>query len=538
MRLLRLAARLLDAWAALIVGILVVLAVIILLSTPGPWQDVVGSPPAVAPAEAPRDVAVFVRGASAGDDCTAVVWLHVEHEQPALTAVVVPVQLMVAVPGGGFDQLCRVVRLFGPEVAAGALGEALEVPLSGWVSLTMTGLKAAVPTMFPSGDSLRERRLRKAAIEAWDGGGAATATLRRQTEQLAEALPRVPFETLSIVGVANYALGSDVAESDLDLQRATALATTARDVQPRDVAVRALPVVREARDGAVFWRPRRGDADRLSQSLSLGLRPPRTEETVTRAARPGGILVAVPPGIEDGAVAAFEEGLAEVVGESGGAGIELTTLRLRDGDGPTYLAQAATASRPLAVVLVAAPDGEYAETADQARTLRGLSQPAVLVAPVRTTGDDALPAAPAVLEETGLPLVAVPLPAAVEESGEEEWKAAGRLSAAAAVRACWPRVLAPDLPGTRQGVSYAERRTIELSLVDGEDASGLGRWLTACGYPVETLETDWTPPSEMVRVAYQPGWRRAARAVAGDLGAWPGEVVLDESAPSPVTVVR
>ncbi|MEE4276032.1 MAG: hypothetical protein V2J16_09240, partial [Thermoleophilia bacterium] len=148
MGLLRPAARVLDAWGALLVGVAVVLGVIILLATPGPWREVVGAPPASAPEAMPRDVAVFVRGGAEGDDCTAAVWLHVEHERPSLTAVVVPVQTQVAVPGAGFDRLCRVVRLFGAEAAAAALGDALGVSFAGSVSLSAEGLSAAVPTMF------------------------------------------------------------------------------------------------------------------------------------------------------------------------------------------------------------------------------------------------------------------------------------------------------------------------------------------------------------------------------------------------------
>ncbi len=546
MRLLRPAARVLDAWGALIVGVLVVLAVIILLATPGPWREVVGSSPVVSPGEPPRDVVVFVRGDSEGDECTGVVWLHVERERPALTAVVVPVKLRVAVPGAGFEQVCRVVDVFDPAVATAALAEALDVPLSGWVSLSGAGLKAAVPSMFPAGGTRRERRQRKAAVDAWAGRGSAQAVLRRQTRLLAAALPGVPLETLSVVAVANYALGSDLAESDLDLQQATALAAGAREVLPQDVAVRSLPVIRETRGEGVFWRPRWDATDRLTQSLRLGLRPPESTEAITHAVRPGGVLLVLPSAMDAAAAEAFEDGLTTAVAESAGETIEVTALRCSPGGADAHVAEAVTARGPLAVVLVATDVGdEYDEIVECAHRLRRLYQPAVFVAPVRAAEDGGQVAAPDALEETGLPLVPVTMPAAspapdaAPAAGVEAaaWAAAGRAAAGAAVRACWPEVLAPDLAGTRLGVSYAERRTVDLSIAAGDGAPGTRGWLLACGYVPVLAASDWAPPSALVRVAYQRGWRRLALAVAGDLVAPPSQVVVDETAPAPVTVI-
>ena len=573
MGLLRPAARVLDAWGALLLGVAVVLGVIILLATPGPWREVVGAPPAAAPEEAPRDVAVFVRAEAEGDDCTAAVWLHVEHEQPSLTAVVVPVQTQVAVPGAGFDRLCRVVRLFGPEAATAALGEALGVSFAGSVSLSAEGLSAAVPTMFPEGDSQRERRQRRAAIKAWAGRAAATTVARRQTEQLAEALPRVPLESLSVVAVANYALGSELAESDLDLQQATALARSAREVRAHGVAVRALPVVRETRGDGVFWRPREAAADRLADALRLGLWPPRTTVAVTTVERTGGVVVALPAELGAMAAAEFTEGLRLAVAESAGPGIALTTVRYGSADAAETLAASVAASQPLAVVLVSgtrgaddagdAP-GEAEErldaTLDCAVRLQRLYQPAVLVAPVAGVPDGDEAEVADELEASGLPVVAVRVPvgggatvAAVGPSPAEtpapeagtastaglrvDWEDAGRAAAAAAVRACWPAVLAPGLPATLRGVTFAERRTVELAVLDGGGATAARSWLAVCGYVPEAVGGDWAPEAGVVRVAYHPGLRRLAVAVAGDLGVAEALVVEDADAPAPVTVV-
>lgn len=579
MGLLRPAARVLDAWGALLVGVAVVLGVIILLATPGPWRDVVGAPPASAPETSPRDVALFVRGGAEGDDCTAAVWLHVEHEQPSLTAVVVPVQTQVAVPGAGFDRLCRVVRLFGPEAATAALGDALGVSFAGSVSLSAEGLSVAVPTMFPSGDSRLERRQRRAALRAWAGRGDASAVFHRQTEQLAEALPRVPLESLSVVAVANYALGSELAESDLDLQQATALARSAREVPAHAVAVRALPVVRETRGEGVFWRPRDGAADRLGYALRLGLRPPRTAVAITTVERSGGVLVALPAGLGAMAGAEFTEGLHAAVAETAGPGIDVTTVRYGWAGSVDALAATVTASQPLAVVLVSdtwgAGDAEDTGEAKQrlaatlgcAAVLRRLYQPTVLVSPVAAVreGDDVETADE--LQRTGLPVVTVGVPggggatvASVGPSPAEtvspagsasaaagaaataaglaaDWSDAGAAAAAAAVRACWPAVLAPQVPATVRGVTFAERRTVELAVLDGEGAAADRIWLAVCGYVAETVGGDWAPEAGVVRVAHHPGLRRLAVAVAGDLGAPDALVVEDADAPVPVTVV-
>ncbi len=47
MSYLRAVMRRLDPWAALLLGVLLALGVVILLATPGPWQRVVGKEPPV-----------------------------------------------------------------------------------------------------------------------------------------------------------------------------------------------------------------------------------------------------------------------------------------------------------------------------------------------------------------------------------------------------------------------------------------------------------------------------------------------------------
>lgn len=571
MGLLRPAARVLDAWGALILGVAVVLAVIMLLAMPGPWREVVGAPPAAAPAAPPRDVVVFVRGGADGAGCTAAVWLHVEHERPSLTAVVVPVQLQVAVPGAGFDRLCRVVSLYGGETATAALGTSLGVTFAGSVSLTAEGLSAAVPTMFPEGESPTARRRRRAALRAWTERGPAIESFRRMTRLLDQALPRVPLEALSVVAVANYALGSEYAESDLALQEATALAESAREARPEDVAVRALPVVREVRGEGVFWRPNRGATDRLAASLRLGLHPPPTAVDVATLARPGGVVVALPARMDALEGARFATALQRGVGDSAGPSIDVLVRRYGAGGLTGALIEVVARERPLAVVLVApledAEGGEAAlrEAVLCAARLRDMYQPAVLVAPAAAEADGGLEVA-AELEATGLPVAAVPIggattavsSATMPSTGQGDtassetgvagpdrlpdvfsgtWESAGSLAASTTVRACWPAVLAPGLPGTLRGVSYAERRAVDLGLLDGPASADLLVWLSACGYRAAVVSEGWTPAAEAARVLYHPGLRRLAAAAAGDLGVPVASVAEDDGAPAPVTVM-
>ncbi len=138
-------------------------------------------------------------------------------------------------------------------------------------------------------------------------------------------------------------------------------------------------------------------------------------------------------------------------------------------------------------------------TLDCAVRLQRLYQPAVLVAPVAGVPDGVEVEVADELEASGVPVVAVKVPgggatvaadgpspaaspsaaggtATVAVSLRADWREAGRAAAAAAVRACWPAVLAPGLPGTSRGVTFAERRTVELAVLDG-DRGGRGAGL-------------------------------------------------------------
>ncbi len=148
--------RLLDPWAGLLFTALIVLGVVILLATPGPWR-VVGeseAPVTLAP-QPPNDLAVFVLAGPAAARCTAVVWLHVEHESPALTATLVPAQTRCAVPEGGYAPLRRLVTDVGAAEASDALGWVLGVEFDGWVTLDRAALLRLFTAAHASGGRAR-----------------------------------------------------------------------------------------------------------------------------------------------------------------------------------------------------------------------------------------------------------------------------------------------------------------------------------------------------------------------------------------------
>jgi hypothetical protein len=543
-RLLRWAGRLLDPWAALLLGVAVVLAVITLLAMPGPWREVVGGGPAGVAEPPPSDLAVFVQGREGSSRCTAAVWLHVEQERPALTAVVVPVQLQVFVADGGYAPIGRVCDGIDPAAAAAALGEQVGAPINHWVTLDGEALQTAVPTMFPSGESRWARRRHTAALDAWSGSGDAESVFRRQTHQLAAALPRLRFSGLTVVGAANYVLGSDHSATDLTLQQATGLARMLRAAPADRVWVRPLPVVKEERGEAAFWRVRRGPIERLAQSLSFGLAPPPTTSEPLRVSRDGGLAVVAPATIPHGDLDGFAAALAAAVESSAGVALPIETLRCGASLEKTVRALAAT--RPLAVALVVPPgagERELGQLTACAGRLRRLGQPAVLVdwlPPGESDGSGVGPYA------TGLPVAHVggsgrgdssPPPPALTD-----WRRGGTRAALTLVRACWPEVLAPGLPATRLGVSYAQRRVVESAVVvvPGAEARAeavLAR-LSLAGYRPEVLEGDeWRPPLPSIGVAYRPGQRRAALSLAGDLGRDAAEAMLDETSPAAVVAV-
>ena len=139
--------RRLDPWAALLLGVLVTLGVIILLATPGPWHKVVpavASHPPLAPPPPPHDIAVFVNGPRL-EGCAGVVWLHIDYTQARFTAVVVAPSLTCLLPGAGLQPLSEIVDEAGPRSGAQALGARLGVKLDSWLTVDPLAVRAAIP---------------------------------------------------------------------------------------------------------------------------------------------------------------------------------------------------------------------------------------------------------------------------------------------------------------------------------------------------------------------------------------------------------
>jgi len=234
-KLLRAVLGRLDPWAALLLGVLLALGVVILLATPGPWHKVVGpGPPVKLASPAPTDVVVFALGGIDGA-CTAIVWLHVDRADPALTAVVLAPETQGFVPGAGYAPLRRIVDQVGPGVAAAALGQELDVPMDAWIALDRQALRLALEPRALAGEARAPLLQYKRAQAAWEGRGNARRVWTTQYQALGTTLARLPFERINVVSFSNYVLGWGHVQSDLNLQGATSLATTFAELLPAQV---------------------------------------------------------------------------------------------------------------------------------------------------------------------------------------------------------------------------------------------------------------------------------------------------------------
>ena len=291
---LRAVARRLDPWAALLLGGLLAMGVVILLATPGPWQRVVGQePPVRLEAPAPDDVALFVMGGRGGS-CSGIVWLHLDAERQALTAVVVAPRVSGFSPTDGYAPLAAIAGSAGPRAAAEALSGALGVSMDAWIALDRKALDLAVEPMFPMNEVRAARTRYRAARAAWRGLGGDEDAWATQYESLRVALPQVAFEELGVVAFSNYVLGFGFVRSDLTLQGATSLAGALKEVDRNLVEVRAAPVVVERCRGGEVWHADASRVQPLHQSLVLGMRPPETGRLVTERTRAARVLVIAP----------------------------------------------------------------------------------------------------------------------------------------------------------------------------------------------------------------------------------------------------
>ena len=223
MNWLRAVMRRLDPWAAIVLGGLLAMGVVILLATPGPWQKVVHTqPPVRLEAPAPVDVAVFVMGGHGGS-CTGILWLHVDAASNGLAAVVVAPRISGFSPTDGYAPVAAIADSAGPAAAATALGGALGVSMDAWVALDRSASDLAIQAMFPMNDLRPARARYRQARTAWRGLGGDAKAWATQYESLSVALPQVSFDQLGVVAFSNYVLGFGFVRSDLTLQGATSL---------------------------------------------------------------------------------------------------------------------------------------------------------------------------------------------------------------------------------------------------------------------------------------------------------------------------
>jgi hypothetical protein len=542
---LRAVARRLDPWAALVLGGLLAMGVVILLATPGPWQRVVGEqPPVRLEAPAPDDVALFVMGGRGGR-CSGVLWLHLDPERGALTAVVVAPLTSGFSPGDGYAPVADIAESAGPSVAAAALGGALGVSMDAWVALDRSASDQAIQAMFPATDQRPARAAYREARNAWRGRGGEEVAWATQYESLRGALPLVPFEELGVVAFSNYVLGFGFVRSDLTLQGVTSLADALKEVDRGLVEVRAAPVVVERCRGGEVWHADASRVQPLSQSLALGMRPPETGRLVSERRRAARVLV-VAPFSKTGAERYAGEIQRRLVA-SAGAPVEVTLVFGADERLAFRVARELDRRPALAALVAPARPSAAAATAVEkvCALLRQRRQQAVVSSPLPARPDDATPAAAAqaleaVIADGALPVSRLPALMAVAPGGPAELEAAARANAQTLVRACWPGTLAPALASTRLGFSFVAARHTGVGVVGASDGSveallhRLGLW----GYMAARLaegEAGSAPDAAGV-VAYRPGSRVAAGALAGDLGLPRGSVVRIDDVPRKLVV--
>ncbi len=557
MKLLRAVLGRLDPWAALLLGVLLALGVVILLATPGPWHKVVGPrPPVQLAPPAPADLAVFALGGVDGR-CTAIVWLHVDRVSPALTAVVLAPETQGFVPGAGYAPLRRIVDQVGPGDAAAALGQELDVPMDAWIALDRQALRLALEPRALAGEARAPLLQYKRAQAAWEGRGNARRVWTTQYQALGTTLARLPFERINVVSFSNYVLGWGHVQSDLNLQGATSLATTFAELLPAQVDVRGAAAIVETCRRGEAWRVDRSAMEQLRQSLAFGLTPPAAGPSVTRWPRPARVLVVLPGPRYRSDVYVNE--VRRRLRRSAGASVAVRAVKAPRWGGLVARTTAAAESwRPLAV-LVAPPAGsDDAEAGEGAAValrrlgekLRAAGQPAVLSAPLpaetTATAAPATDALTAAIRAAGQPVS--PLAGPGDAPPGAPWTAgsldarltaAARANVATLVRACWPGTLAPRLASTRLGFSFAARRrtTVGVSASTESALAAATARLRTWGYRTTNVPaTGWTSQHPGGGVYYRAGMRRAALALAGDLGLRAAAVVQDEGAPAALTL--
>ncbi len=549
---LRAVMRRLDPWAALLLGGLLAMGVVILLATPGPWQRVVGKqPPVRLEAPALHDVAVFVMGGRGGA-CSGILWLHLDAETHALTAVVVAPRVSGFSPTDGYAPVAAIADSAGPSAAAAALSGALGVSMDAWVALDRQASDLAIQAMFPASEPRTARTRYREARSAWRGRGGDRAAWAAQYTSLRVALPQVPYDELGVVAFSNYVLGFGFVRSDLTLQGATSLAEALRDADPGRVEVRAAPVVIERSGGGDVWHVDASRMEPLRQSLAMGMRPPETDKLVTVRTRAARVLVVAP--LPRTRAAQYAAEVRRRLARSVGGAIEVSLVSGTD-DRLAFRAARELDLRPALAVLVAPPgaidatDATAANVANVCAMLRNRRQEAVVSGPLPVNGDEAASSATNDALETAVIDGRLPVswPPAAGTGAEAVVGLRGALVAAAAanvetlVRACWPGALAPSLSSTRLGFAFVEARHTGVGVLGASDvttADVLAR-LRLWGFAGGRLtieEGGWQPPRTGPSIFYRPGARAAAESLAGDMGLSAKSVVRSDDSPRKVVL--
>jgi hypothetical protein len=542
---LRAVARRLDPWAALLLGGLLAMGVVILLATPGPWQRVVGKePPVHLEAPAPDDVAVFVMAGRAST-CSGVVWLHVDAERHGITAVVIAPSVSGFSPTDGFAPISAIADSAGPGTAAAALGGSLGVSMDAWVALDRAATDLAVQAMVPMNDVKAARTRYRAARAAWRGRGSPRTTWPTQYETLRVALPQVQFQDLGVVAFANYVLGFGFVRSDLTLQGATSLGEALRDVNPDRVEVRAAPVIVERSRGAGVWRVDASAVDPLARSLASGIVPPESDRLVTVRERAARVLVVAP--FARRAALRYAAQVRAALAASAGAPVQVNAVW--GGDARLAFRAARELDRHPALAVLVGPAGEGSPAVQKVYAmLRRRRQEAVASGPL-PTATPATGATTTAAADGRLPVSWLPDVQTAGASGSAETVAAARTLAMAAranvqtlVRVCWPRALAPRLSSSVLGFTFIEARHTGVGVLGSSEpvVTGVLQQLRLWGFPGARLTLEdggWKPPASGPLLCYRPGSRVAAAALAGDLGLSSESVVRDGDSPRKLVLV-
>jgi hypothetical protein len=542
---LRAVLRRLDAWAALVLGILVALGVIILLATPGPWHVVVSSAPQVRLIPPPpSDVVVFVNGTSTPGRCTGVVWLHLAYDVPALTCVVVPAELDVEVPGAGYAPVAAVVRDAGPAAASNALGGTLGVKMDAWALLGRDALKAAFPaSVAAAGTTLSGRARVRAAWRAWDRSEAPAKRFAAQTAFLNRAVSDSSWVDLNLVAFVNYVLGAPSVATDLGLQGASAIATALKTAAPYNIAVGALPA-EELRCGAYRrWVPQRRALLALQQSFAFDASVPVFPAVVARHRLSPRVLVVTSPA-RAGLLGAYRSGLEKALARSAGRPIAVEIVPVASAIAALPVVERAVSDPSLAVVVAvgrqrpAVPEGIEQGLRVLLDALAKAGQPA-LVSEIPVTVGGRWPqvnrAIDTAASASGTPLSPVapllgPAGRTVDAALYSRW---ARLNAAALVRAVEPAFFGPDLLSTRSGFDYYQRTRTTVT-VAGPAPAGVTREAASVanlGFRAVRSASEDLPAAGYRALYYRPAQARAAFILADELGL--PDVAVTASPPPP-----